>query len=175
MRRAINIFTIIVFCLVITGRTGFAQTSASATGQIFAEVIAVCSAEETAPLNFGKIAPGVYGGEVILSPASTVSLLGSVFKGTGGHSAASFFVSGEEGAAYSVTLPSGPVRITHINSARTMIVDNWQSNPGPGYGTGTLEGGAQTVYVGATLKMGSLQDNPPGIYTGAYTITFDFN
>ena len=56
-----------------------------------------------------------------------------------------------------------------------MIVDNWQSNPGPGYGTGTLEGGAQTVYVGATLKMGSLQDNPPGIYTGAYTITFDFN
>jgi len=38
-----------------------------------------------------------------------------------------------------------------------------------------LENGAQTVYVGATLKVGSLIDNPVGIYTGTYTITFDFN
>jgi len=29
--------------------------------------------------------------------------------------------------------------------------------------------------VGATLKVGTLTDNPAGIYTGTYTITFDFN
>jgi hypothetical protein len=32
-----------------------------------------------------------------------------------------------------------------------------------------------TVYVGATLDVGTLNDNPVGIYTGSYTITFDFN
>jgi hypothetical protein len=38
-----------------------------------------------------------------------------------------------------------------------------------------LQNGFQIVYVGATLKVGTLIDNPVGIYTGVYTITFDFN
>jgi len=37
-----------------------------------------------------------------------------------------------------------------------------------------LQGGFQTVLVGATLKIGTLNDNPVGVYTGTYTITFDF-
>lgn len=41
--------------------------------------------------------------------------------------------------------------------------------------TGMLQGGFQIVYVGATLKVGTIEDNPVGIYTGSYMITFDFN
>lgn len=177
MKRSLKIIFSIVVCLLAGRGEVCAQSGnqASATGQIFAEVITVCTAEETAPLNFGKFAPGPSGGEIILTPRSTVSLLGSVFKGTGTHNAASFYVAGEYDAAFSVTLPSTPVRITHVSSARTMEVDNWQSIPAPGYGTAILQGGAQIVYVGATLKMGSLLDNPAGIYTGSYIITFDFN
>ncbi len=56
-----------------------------------------------------------------------------------------------------------------------MLVENWNSVPAPGIGTGMLQNGYQTVYVGATLKVGSLSDNPVGIYSGSYEITFDFN
>jgi hypothetical protein len=38
-----------------------------------------------------------------------------------------------------------------------------------------LADGSQTVYVGATLKVGTINDNPVGVYTGTYAITFDFN
>jgi len=56
-----------------------------------------------------------------------------------------------------------------------MSVDEWFSDPAPGIGTGMLQNGFQVVLVGATLNVGTLHDNPVGIYTGTYTITFDFN
>jgi len=149
--------------------------TASATGDIFAEVIPVFSARETAQMNFGKFSPGPQGGEIILTPESTIFTLGSVFKGPGSHNAASFYVSGDVDAAYSINLPDEPVVITNINNAKTMVVDSWDSIPAHGAGTGLLQNGFQVVYVGATLKIGTLEDNPVGIYKGSYTITFDFN
>jgi hypothetical protein len=149
--------------------------TASANGDIFAEVIPVFSARETAQMNFGKFSPGPQGGEIILTPESTVFTLGSVFKGPGTHNAASFYVSGDVDAAYSINLPDEPVVITNLNSAKTMVVDDWVSIPSQGAGTGLLQNGFQVVYVGATLKVGTLEDNPVGMYKGSYTVTFDFN
>jgi len=149
--------------------------SASATGHVIAEIISPYTASETSQLNFGRFSPGPQGGEIILTPESTISVLGSVFTGIGFHNAASFYVSGDVDAAFSITLPSDPVMLTHTSSARTMVVKDWVSVPSPGIGTGRLQNGFQMVYVGATLKVGTLEDNPVGIYTGTYTITFDFN
>ncbi len=56
-----------------------------------------------------------------------------------------------------------------------MIVDNWVSVPGTEIGAGMLQGGYQVVQVGATLNVGTLDDNPVGVYTGTYEISFDFN
>ena len=58
-----------------------------------------------AQLNFGRFSPGPQGGKMILTPQSTISVIGSVFKGTGSYNAASFYVSGDADAAYSITLP----------------------------------------------------------------------
>lgn len=148
---------------------------ATATGEIFAEIIPVFSAEQTAQLNFGRFSPGPQGGEIILSPQNTVSVLGSIFRGNGTHNAASFYVSGDQDATYSVSLPSGPVIIKNTTGSKTMLVDNWVSVPVEGLGTGLLQNGAQTVFVGATLKVGTLNENPVGLYTGSYMVTFDFN
>ncbi len=150
-------------------------TPVSATGHVIAEIIPVFSAGETSQLNFGRFSPGPQGGMIILTPQSTVSVMGSIFEGVGTHNAASFFVSGDPGAAYSITLPAGPVILTHTSAAKTMLIQDWVSEPAQGIGTGTLQEGFQVVYVGATLKVGTLYDNPVGIYTGSYTITFDFN
>jgi len=147
----------------------------SVSGHIFAEIVPVFTASETAQMNFGKFSPGPQGGEIILTPESSVSVLGSVYKGSGSHNAASFYVSGDVDAAYTITLPAGPVVLTHISNSKTMKIEDWISIPAPGIGAGKLQDGFQIVYVGATLKVGTLYDNPVGIYTGTYTITFDFN
>jgi hypothetical protein len=167
-----------LLCL-FTAATGNAVAqafpSASATGHITAEIITTLTAVETSQMNFGKFSPGPQGGELILTTENSISVLGSVWPGGGTHNAASFYVTGDPGSAYTITLPSSPVIITHMGTARTMTVEDWQSVPAPSPGAGMLENGAQTVYVGATLKVGPLTDNPVGIYTGTYTITFDFN
>lgn len=162
---------------IITGRGVYGQAipQASATGHVTAEIIPIFSASETSQMNFGRFAPGPTGGQIILTPQSTISVLGSVFTGTGSHNAASFYVSGDTDAAYSISLPSDPVVLTHISTSKTMRIEEWVSVPSPGVGTGMLQNGFQMVLVGATLKVGSLDDNPVGRYTGTYKITFDFN
>lgn len=147
----------------------------SATGHIVAEIIPVFTASETAHLNFGRFSPGPEGGKLIITPQSTISILGSVRMGPGSHNAASFYVSGDEDASYSISLPETPVVLTHTSGAKSMTIEDWSSVPSPGTGTGMLQGGFQVVNVGATLNVGTFNDNPVGIYTGTFTITFDFN
>ncbi len=148
---------------------------ASVTGHIYAEVVAAFSAVESSQMNFGRFSPGPYGGQIILTPQSTISVLGSVAKGSGLHNAASFYLSGDSYTTFSINLPKSPAILTNTADAKTMVVKNWVSVPSPGPGGGTLQDGIQTVYVGATLEVGTMNDNPVGIYTGSYTITFDFN
>jgi len=177
MKRLSVLIFILVFILSATVLKVIAQVTppVSATGHIFAEIISMYSASETSQMNFGRFSPGPQGGQIILSPESTISVLGSVFTGGGTHNAASFYVSGEVDAAYSISLPTSPVVLTHISDAKTILIEGWASIPSPGIGAGMLQEGFQVVYVGATLKVGTLNDNPVGIYTGSYTITFDFN
>jgi hypothetical protein len=166
----------LIFILHITGTLVSAQVTppGSATGHIIAEIIPVFAASETSQLNFGRFSPGPQGGRIILTPQSTISVLGSIYKGTGAYNAASFYLSGDADAAFSITLPTSPVVLTHTSMAKTMLIEDWVSIPAAGLGTGKLQDGSQTVYVGATLKVGTLHDNPVGIYTGSYNISFDF-
>jgi hypothetical protein len=176
MRRLVyKIFSLIFFFISSLGMHAQVSSSVSATGHVIAEVIPIFSASETAQLNFGRFSPGPQGGEIILTPESTISVMGSVFAGSGLHNAASFYVSGDNDASFTVTLPSAPVVLQHVSSPKKMVIENWMSDPGTGVGAGILQDGSRTVYVGATLKVGTLQDNPVGIYAGTYTITFDFN
>jgi hypothetical protein len=166
---------ILLFFGTASGVNAQFTPQASATGHVIAEIIPTFSASETSQMNFGRFSPGPQGGEIILTPQSTISVLGSVFAQAGIHNAASFYVSGDIDASYTISLPSAPVVLTHISNAKTMLIADWNSVPSPGIGTGKLQNGFQVVYVGATLKVGTLKDNPVGIYTGFYKITFDFN
>ena len=166
---------ILLLSLEVSSLYAQAPQQASATGHVFAEVVAAFSAVETSQMNFGRFSPGPYGGQIILTPQGSVSVMGSVVKGSGIHNAASFYVTGDSYTSFSISLPKSPATLTNISDVKTMIVSNWVSVPSPGPGAGTLHDGFQTVYIGATLAVGTLNDNPVGIYTGSYTITFDFN
>lgn len=177
MRKQHKLLTGFLFILSISMNGLKAQNAqqASATGHILAEVITAFTAVETAQMNFGRFSPGPFGGQLVITPQSTVSAMGSVVTGSGVPNAASFYITGDSHTVYSINLPNTPIAITNTTNARTMLVSNWVSVPSPGPGGATLQEGFQTVYVGATLEIGTLTDNPVGVYTGSYTITFDFN
>lgn len=145
------------------------------TSQIFAEVIPALSATETSQLNFGRFSPGSQGGQIIISPDGIISIVGTVVQNNGSYSAASYYITGDSRTAYSITLPSGPVVLTDTRDSKTMTVTNWVSSPNAGAAGGNLRNGSDVVKVGATLMIGLMEDNPEGIYTGTYTITFDYN
>ena len=173
MKSLFNINFSLLILLAFSATEAFAQVSA--TGHVIAEIIPVFTATETSQLNFGRFSPGPQGGKIILSPQGSVSVLGSIYKGSGMHNPASFYVTGDQDASFSITLPESPVILSHTTSSKTMTIDNWVSIPAPGAGTGSLQNGSRIIYVGATLNVGTLYDNPVGIYTGTYEISFDFN
>lgn len=169
---------ILIYLTVLFGSSELQAQSKlgiTVTGHITAEIIPAYSAVETAQMNFGRFSPGPQGGEIVLSPEGTISVLGSVFTGNGVHNAASFYLSGDIDASFTINLPQSTVILKHSTSAKTLVVDRWMSNPGTETGSGILQNGEQTIFVGATLKVGSSIDNPVGVYAGTYTITFDFN
>ncbi len=174
-RQSFSCFIFIVLLTLSFCQLQAQNFQASATGHVTAEVVPVFAATETAQMNFGRFSPGPQGGKILLTPESTISILGSIYAGTGIHNAASFYVSGDVDASFTITLPGNPVILKHVSSAKTMVIEDWISNPGPGAGAGILQDGFQVVNVGATLKVGTLNDNPVGVYAGTYTITFDFN
>ena len=177
MKKKLLSFIPVLLLMGITGLRVQAQNpmQASATGHIFAEVITVFSAVETSQMNFGRFSPGPLGGKIILDPRGAISLVGSVVHGGGLHNAASFQITGDNNYSFSISLPDSPAILTNTANAKTMTLSDWVSVPSTGAGVGTLQNGSRTVYVGATLEVGLITDNPVGIYTGTYTVTFDFN
>jgi hypothetical protein len=145
------------------------------TGQVFAEVVEVITATETSQLNFGRFSPGHQGGEIIITPDGNISTTGTVVMSGGVHNAATFNITGEESATFSVTLPAGPVTLNHINDSKTMVVNTWISDPSQGMWIELSDYGSQVVKVGATLEVGIRNDNPVGLYSGSYSITFAYN
>ena len=168
---------IILLCMVISFTCkGYSQlTSASVTGQAFAEVISALTATETSQLNFGKFSPDVHGGQVSVTPEGMRSTSGTVILGGGTARSGIFYITGTPDALFSIQLPNGPAVLSEKNSGKTMQVDNWVTYPQAGSGTGILVNGQQFVYLGATLNVGSLIDNPAGMYSGAFSLTFAYN
>ena len=173
MKNTFLLFSIIV--LLLFSRTPEVKAQASVTAQAFAEIIAALTATETAQLNFGRFSPETQGGKVVLTPDGIRTAQGTVVLGGGAHNSASFYITGEYDATFSITLPSGPIVLTNTLNARTMKVSDWQSYPAPGIGVGKLSGGAMSVQIGAVLNVGTMNDNPVGIYAGTYAITFSYN
>lgn len=173
MNKLILLFLAVALFIGIPARKATAQSSVSA--HAVAEVIEALTATESAELNFGRFSPETAGGEVKLTPNGVRSSAGTVVLSGGIHNAASFYITGQYDATLSITLPSSPAILTNVSSAKTMTVSAWESEPPAGIGTGVLAGGSLAVNIGATLTVGSMNDNPVGIYAGTYSITFAYN
>lgn len=159
------------FVSMISEVKGQATITATAT----AEVIEALTTRETAQLNFGRFSPETQGGKVILTPDGVRSAQGTVVLAGGTHNAASFYITGQYEASFSITLPLGPQKLTNLLNDKTIQVDDWKSYPVQGIGVGILTGGEMTVLIGASLTVGNMNTNPVGIYAGTYSVTFAYN
>ena len=172
MKNFTNRLIIVVFFFFVTICL---QAQVTVVGHISAEVVPSLTATETAQLSFGQFSPETAGGQIILTPQGTRSANGTVNVIGGTHNPGSFFVTGEPNALISIQLPSVPITLTNSGNPGTMIVSNWMSDP-PQYSSVTIPAsGVQPINVGATLIVGTNQNNPVGLYSGIYNITFNYN
>ena len=166
------IFSLLIFWVALVSE---AKAQAIVTATANAEVIEALTSTETAQLNFGRFSPETQGGKIILTPDGVRTAQGTVVLGGGTHNSASFYITGQYEATFSITLPSGPAILTNTKSNKTMEITDWASYPAPGIGVGKLVGGSMTVRVGAVLNVGDFNANPIGLYAGIYAITFAYN
>ncbi|OFX78778.1 MAG: hypothetical protein A2X19_10665 [Bacteroidetes bacterium GWE2_39_28] len=147
----------------------------SLTAHASAEVIQALAATEGSALNFGRFSPESTGGEIRLSPDGVRSSTGSVSLSGGLYNPASFFLSGQPDFSIVVNLPTAPVLLTNTANGKTMTVLNWESIPAVSSSIKILSSGVLTLNVGATLRVGNMVDNPVGMYSGTYVVTFSYN
>ena len=155
----------------------FAQVTETANAT--ATIISPISISKVTDLEFGNVAVSTGGGTVVMNATTgirTVTGDCTLPATPGTVSRAQFTVGGESGYTYSITLPAGATTIGD-GVASTMTVTPWTSSPTP---TGTLTGGTQTLYVGATLNVGATQT--PGTYSatasngsGEFSVTVNYN
>lgn len=145
--------------------TAFAA-DATATAEIGATVLTPISISKSADLNFGSFAADAdQSGTVVIATNSGRTFTGgtsAISTDAGTVTAASFDVTGQGTATFSITLPSSNVTLTRATGTETMSVGTFVSNPS---GTGTLTAGAATVAVGATLSVAAGQ--VAGTYSNA--------
>jgi hypothetical protein len=170
MIRNFSIF--ILFLLLFSAN---ARSQSTVTAQAFAEIIEALTANETDQLNFGKFSTDVNGGDIIINPDGSRSLQGSVIGVPGPHSQGVFQVTGAPEASFTLQLPDGPSILVHQESSKTMFVENWVSDPPVQNGPAVLTNGSKTISIGATLSVGSYDENPVGMYSGTFQLTFAYN
>ena len=158
--------------IIAAGSANAQQASVTTAANANAAVIADITLTKTADMNFGDVIAGATLGTVVLtaaaSPARSVTG-GTELGNSTSVSSATFTVGGEGSSTYSITLPSSDVTIT--SGENNMTVNTFTSSPSS---TGTLSGGTQTLYVGATLNVGASQASGSD-YTGSFNVTVAYN
>lgn len=154
---------------------GSVRSQATISAQAFAEVIEALTANETNQLHFGRFATESGGGNIVITPEGERSAVGSVILVNGPAGPGQFLITGFPEATVTIQLPDGPAALVHQGSGETMFVSNWVTSPPAASGPTTLEGGSAIVSVGATLSVGSYEENPVGVYAGTFQLTFAYN
>jgi len=147
----------------------------SITAHASAEIIQALAATEGSALNFGRFSPESSGGEIRLTPDGIRTSTGSVTLSGGLYNPASFNLSGQPDFSIIVNLPPAPVILTNSANGKSMTVIDWVSIPSASSSVKILNSGILTLNVGATLRVGNIVDNPVGMYSGTYVVTFSYN
>ena len=143
---------------------------ATASFTLRGRIRAALRARESVAMTFGRLVTPSVDSRVRLEPGGgLVPVDGGPLLALGGQArTASFALTGEPDARFSVTLP---VSMTLHGPQGTLDVEDFRSDAEAGQGV--LTAGAATVQVGATLRVKANQ--APGLYRGTYLVTFSYD
>lgn len=166
------IITLLLLSLMVQEKALCQASDKSAT---YVQIIETLSAQELQQLNFGRFSPESGGGEIVISPDGSRTATGTVVLASGPFYPGLFYVTGAPVADFSVHLPDEPAVLFHQGTPNVMLVNNWVSFPQASAGINTNPDGTQTISIGATLQVGALTENPAGLYSGTFEVTFAYN
>lgn len=150
-----------------------AQTNA--LGSISTEIVSLITAEESAFLNFGKISALNSKGEVQITPQGERITNGDVLVVNDDYSVGKFVIKGAKNSVISVILPQSSQQLRSSNGNYNVSVEHWACNtPQEGIVVNEKDGKIE-VNIGATLRINNADNNPTGLYTGSYQVTFMYN
>ncbi len=151
----------------------FSGVAVAATDTATVKVVqALTITNATTALNFGEIVVAA-AGTVVVAPDGTTGT--STIAPSGSPAAAEFTVTGEDGKAYSVSVPTTSVTLAPlVGIGPDMTATAFHYDAGSGVDTdGSAVSTGATLSVGATLNVGASQTS--GIYTGSYAVTVNYN
>jgi spore coat protein U-like protein len=150
--------------------------AAQATATSTSTVVAPIAIAKTADLVFGSFAAAPTPGTVTVSPNGARTFSGGVVAAGGAApTAAQFSVTGQSGLTYSITLGGSTQLTSGANNIPFASISDVtaSANTSGNVASGTLTGGAQTIFVGGVLTVAASQ--APGTYSGTVTATVDYN
>lgn len=143
--------------------------------QIKATIVVALTADHEIPLYFGDFLPEDSKSSIIISPEGDRMVSGNIGLKEDSYSAAKYSVSGENAVSCKIILPDSPTILTNSDNSKTLEVSDWHANVVYNSNVNIDEGNLQEISLGATLYVGSKDDNPAGCYDGTYAITFMYN
>ncbi len=150
-----------------SGSFMFTCDGTSDTANVAITLLAPISISSSGDMDFGTMITTGTAGTVTVTPAGARSSVNVDLLG-GFPAAASFDVTGDGNANYSITLPSSA---TLSSGGNTMTVDTFTDDAGAS--PKLLPGGSETFNVGATLSVGAAQ--AAGTYSGTFSVTVNYN
>lgn len=172
MKKLTTLFAVLLF-MTISANVMAQNTATVAEATASARIITKITLENSIPLNFGTIAQTVEGGTVTLSPLSDEATYSNIKSkiNSSTETRASFDVTGEAGALFSIILPSSDVTLTRASGTETMTVGDFTTEAS--LTENTLTSGESSFHVGATLNV--IANQVPGNYSGSYAVTVNYN
>lgn len=123
-------------------------------------------------LSFGAFAQSGSGGTVIISSNGSRSVTGSVIQVNLGfsYSAAIFQVDAEPGTL--ITISNGPDITLSGSNGGSMSMHIGSSSLGSPFVATAVSPSRTNLTIGGTLTVGTSPANPPGNYSGTFSVTF---
>jgi hypothetical protein len=169
------IFVILPLLFGVYTSNGQTAIQSSTTANVTATVVTDISSVKTTKSGMGHFYPGSFNGKLVNRPDGILSLKGNIDHGSDVHYSSSFDVSGNANFAFNISVPRSPVTLTNKLGSKTITINDWKYVSMNTLVQEDLPIGYKRVNLNATLKLGSLTENPSGYYIGYYTVTFGFN
>jgi hypothetical protein len=141
--------------------------AADVTSEAGAKIVAPLQIENVTALYFGTIAPSLTQADgVLVAPDGSKECGPALSCLSDDHTAAAFQVSGADGQAYTIALPTETtIRNTDGDE---MVIENFSGSKA----NGTLASGQDDFTVGGYLNVAANQ--PEGDYTGTFVVTVEY-